>query len=152
MKRAFGLAALALVATLLLPVTASADSLDASSNGVLGDSVALNTMLVFFAAVLVLFIGTPIAVFIARACVRNVEQRRPEDGGTGAGLIALCGPVAFVVAFLFVGLFPSDARPFAFGIVWLAGTVLVFPLAVTAGMRAVSRRSDRYPAEVHPPR
>ena len=34
MKRAFGLAALALIATLLLPVTASADSLDASSNGV----------------------------------------------------------------------------------------------------------------------
>ena len=31
MKRAFGLAALALIATLLVPVTASADSLDASA-------------------------------------------------------------------------------------------------------------------------
>src|ERR1044072_1007466 len=55
MKRAFGLAALALVATLLLPVTASADSLDAASNGTLGDTVPLNTLLVFMAAVLVLF-------------------------------------------------------------------------------------------------
>ena len=62
MKRAFGLAALALVATLLLPVTASADSLDASSNGVLGDSVALNTMLVFFTAVLVLFMQAGFAL------------------------------------------------------------------------------------------
>ena len=33
MKRAFGLAALALVATLLVPVTASADTLDASATG-----------------------------------------------------------------------------------------------------------------------
>ena len=49
MKRAFGLAALALVATLLVPVTAFADSTDAASNGVLGDTVPLNTMLVFFA-------------------------------------------------------------------------------------------------------
>ena len=49
-------------------------------------------------AVLVVFIGTPLAVFIARACVRNVEPRRPQDAGTGAALIALCGPVAFLVA------------------------------------------------------
>ena len=59
MKRAFGLAALALVATLLLPVTASADTLDASGNGVLGDTVPLNTLIVFIAAVLVLMLRDP---------------------------------------------------------------------------------------------
>jgi len=103
-------------------------------------------------AVLVLFLGTPVAVFVARACVRDVERRRPEDAGTCAGLIALCGPAAFLVALLFVGLVPSGAQSFVFGIMWLTGSALVFPLGVVAGMRAAGRRPDRYPAEVHPPR
>src|SRR4026208_136619 len=80
MKRAFGLAALALVATLFLPVTASADSLDASSNGVLGDSVALNTMLVFFTAVLVLFMQAGFALL-------EIGFSRSKNAGTGVAKI-----------------------------------------------------------------
>ena len=80
MKRAFGLAALALVATLLLPVTASADSLDASGNGVLGDTVPLNTMLVFFAAVLVLFMQAGFALL-------EIGFSRSKNAGTGVAKI-----------------------------------------------------------------
>jgi Amt family ammonium transporter len=40
---------------LALPASALADSLDAANNGVLGESVALNTLWVVIAAVLVLF-------------------------------------------------------------------------------------------------
>jgi Amt family ammonium transporter len=43
------------IATLVLPASALASSLDAAQNGVLGDSVALNTLWVTIAAVLVLF-------------------------------------------------------------------------------------------------
>src|SRR5688500_14482862 len=43
------------IATLLLPATALADSLDAAGNGVLADSAVLNTLWVTIAAVLVLF-------------------------------------------------------------------------------------------------
>jgi MFS family permease len=103
-------------------------------------------------APLVLFVGTPIAVFIARACVRNVEEQRPEDAGTCACLIALCGPAAFFVASAFIGLVPSGAQSFVFGIIWLAGSALIFPVAVMVGMQAAGRRPHRYPAEVHPPR
>src|ERR687892_2061961 len=80
MKRAFGLAALALVATLLLPVTASADSLDASGNGVLGDTVPLNTLLVFLAAVLVLFMQAGFALL-------EIGFSRSKNAGTGIAKI-----------------------------------------------------------------
>ena len=43
------------IATLALPATALADSLDAANNGVLSDSAVLNTLWVTIAAVLVLF-------------------------------------------------------------------------------------------------
>jgi Amt family ammonium transporter len=46
--------ALAATALLALPAVASADSLDAAENGVLGESVAINTLWVTIAAVLVL--------------------------------------------------------------------------------------------------
>ena len=103
-------------------------------------------------ALLVAFLGTPFAVVFARACVRNVERHRSEDAATCAGLIALCCPAAFFVAWLFVGLVPSGAQSVVFGIMWLAGSVLVLPLVVTVGMRAAGRWPDRYPSEVHPPR
>src|SRR5688572_4684684 len=80
MKRAFGLAALALIATLLLPVTASADSLDASVEGVLGDTVPLNTLLVFMAAVLVLFMQAGFALL-------EIGFSRSKNAGTGIAKI-----------------------------------------------------------------
>ena len=101
MKRAFGLAALALVATLLLPVTASADSLDASSNGVLGDTVALNTLLVFFAAVLVLFMQAGFALL-------EIGFSRSKNAGTGVAKILTNLSIA-AIAFYAVGF------AFAFG-------------------------------------
>src|SRR5215210_5754994 len=54
-KRTILLAAGASAATLVLPSAALADSLDASENGVLGETVAINTLWVIIAAVLVLF-------------------------------------------------------------------------------------------------
>ncbi len=101
MKRAFGLAALALVATLLVPVTASADTLDASGNGVLGDTVALNTMLVFFAAVLVLFMQAGFALL-------EIGFSRSKNAGTGIAKILTNLSIA-ALAFYAVGF------AFAFG-------------------------------------
>ena len=100
MKRAFGLAALALVATLLLPVTASADSLDAAGNGVLGD-VPLNTLLVFIAAVLVLFMQAGFALL-------EIGFSRSKNAGTGIAKILINLSIA-AVAFYAVGF------AFAFG-------------------------------------
>jgi len=54
-KRTILLAAGASAATLALPSTALADSLDAAGNGVLADSAVINTLWVTIAAVLVLF-------------------------------------------------------------------------------------------------
>jgi Amt family ammonium transporter len=101
MKRAFGLAALALVATLLLPVTASADTLDASSNGVLGDTVPLNTLLVFMAAVLVLFMQAGFALL-------EIGFSRSKNAGTGIAKILTNLSIA-AIAFYAVGF------AFAFG-------------------------------------
>ena len=95
MKRAFGLAALALVATLLVPVTASADTLDASGNGVLGDTVPLNTMLVFFAAVLVLFMQAGFALL-------EIGFSRSKNAGTGIAKILTNLSIA-AIAFYAVG-------------------------------------------------
>jgi ammonium transporter, Amt family len=47
--------AAAVIATLILPASAMADSLDAAENGVLADSAVINTLWVTIAAVLVLF-------------------------------------------------------------------------------------------------
>ena len=44
-----------LVVGLALPATALADSLDAANNGVLGESVPMNTLWVIVSAILVLF-------------------------------------------------------------------------------------------------
>src|SRR5687768_8691426 len=95
MKRAFGLAALALVATLLVPVTASADTLDASGNGVLGDTVPLNTLLVFFAAVLVLFMQAGFALL-------EIGFSRSKNAGTGIAKILTNLSIA-ALAFYAVG-------------------------------------------------
>ena len=95
MKRAFGLAALALIVTLLAPVTASADTLDASGNGVLGDTVALNTMLVFFAAVLVLFMQAGFALL-------EIGFSRSKNAGTGVAKILTNLSIA-ALAFYAVG-------------------------------------------------
>jgi Amt family ammonium transporter len=95
MKRAFGLAALALIATLLLPVTASADSVDASSNGVLGDTVPLNTLIVFIAAVLVLFMQAGFALL-------EIGFSRSKNAGTGIAKILTNLSIA-AIAFYAVG-------------------------------------------------
>src|ERR671919_407532 len=101
MKRAFGLAALALVATLLLPVTASADSLDAASNGTLGDTIPLNTLLVFMAAVLVLFMQAGFALL-------EIGFSRAKNAGTGVAKILTNVSIA-AIAYYAVGF------AFAFG-------------------------------------
>ena len=101
MKRAFGLAALALVATLLLPITASADSLDAASNGSLADTVPLNTLLVFMAAVLVLFMQAGFALL-------EIGFSRSKNAGTGVAKILTNLSIA-AIAFYAVGF------AFAFG-------------------------------------
>jgi Amt family ammonium transporter len=95
MKRAFGLAALALIVTLLAPVTASADTLDASGNGVLGDTVPLNTLLVFLAAVLVLFMQAGFALL-------EIGFSRSKNAGTGVAKILTNLSIA-ALAFYAVG-------------------------------------------------
>ena len=115
MKRAFGLAALALVATLLLPVTASADTLDASGNGVLGDTVPLNTLLVFMAAVLVLFMQAGFALL-------EIGFSRSKNAGTGIAKILTNLSIA-ALAFYAVGF------GFAFGQVLLVDLQAVPQLA-----------------------
>src|ERR1044072_8578981 len=95
MKRAFGLAALALVATLLLPVTASADSLDAASNGSLGDTVPLNTLLVFMAGVLFLFMQAGFALL-------EIGFSRSKNAGPGIAKILTNLSIA-AIAFYAVG-------------------------------------------------
>src|SRR3712207_5457939 len=95
MKRAFGLAALALTATLLLPVTASADTLDASNEGVLGGTVPLNTLLVFLAAVLVLFMQAGFALL-------EIGFSRSKNAGTGIAKILTNLSIA-ALAFYAVG-------------------------------------------------
>src|SRR5215208_3009815 len=101
MKRALGLAALALMATLLLPAIASADTLDASNEGVLGDTVALNTLLVFLAAVLVLFMQAGFALL-------EIGFSRSKNAGTGVAKILTNLSIA-AIAFYAVGF------AFAFG-------------------------------------
>ena len=58
------------LAALALPASAMADSLDAANNGVLGDSVPINTLWVVMSAVLVLFMLVPL--------VRDLKRRHAE--------------------------------------------------------------------------
>jgi hypothetical protein len=85
--------------------------------------------------VVVLFIGTPAAVGIARWCVRSVEQLQPSNAASCAWTLALCGPSAFALALLVIALVPTDARPVAFGILWFVGGAVLFPLLVAASYR-----------------
>jgi Amt family ammonium transporter len=97
MKRALGLVAPALIAALLVPTTASADSLDAANNGVLGD-VPLNTLLVFVAAVLVLFMQAGFALL-------EIGFSRSKNAGTGVAKIltnlSIAALVFYAVGFAF---------------------------------------------------
>ncbi len=54
-RRYLGVGALAAAALLVLPASASADSLEAARNGVLGHSVAINSLWVIVAGLLVMF-------------------------------------------------------------------------------------------------
>jgi ammonium transporter, Amt family len=72
--------AVALVAALVLPSVASADSLDAVSNEVIGETVGINTMWVVFAAVLVLFMQAGFALL-------EVGFSRGKNVGTGIAKI-----------------------------------------------------------------
>ena len=54
-RRYLGVGALAAAALLVLPASASADSLEAATNGVLGHSVAINSLWVIVAGLLVMF-------------------------------------------------------------------------------------------------
>ena len=93
MKRALGLGALpALVALLIVPATASADTLDAA--GKLGD-VPLNTLLVFVLAVLVLFMQAGFALL-------EIGFSRSKNAGTGVAKILTNLSIA-AMAFYAVG-------------------------------------------------
>ena len=72
--------ALALVAALALPGIASADSLDAVGNEVLGETVPINTMWVIFAAILVLFMQAGFALL-------EIGFSRGKNVGTGIAKI-----------------------------------------------------------------
>jgi ammonium transporter, Amt family len=92
-------AALALAA-LIAPAAASADTLDAVGNEVLGDTVPINTMWVLIAAVLVLFMQAGFAML-------EIGFSRQKNAGTGVAKIltnlsiaALCyWAVGFAFAF-----------------------------------------------------
>ena len=61
LRRLSGVAAGAGALALVLPAVASADTLDAAQNGVLPDSVAINSIWVVVAALLVIFMQTGFA-------------------------------------------------------------------------------------------
>src|SRR5918997_5817402 len=71
---------LALLALLAMPGVASADSLDAVGNEVLGDTVPLNTMWVLVAAILVLFMQAGFALL-------EIGFSRAKNAGTGIAKI-----------------------------------------------------------------
>jgi Amt family ammonium transporter len=81
-RRALGLGAmsLGLLAALALPGVASADTLDAVGNEVLGDTVPINTMWVLVAAVLVLFMQAGFAML-------EIGFSRAKNAGTGVAKI-----------------------------------------------------------------
>ena len=86
---------------LVLPTSALADSLDASTNGVLGDTVALNTLWVVISAVLVLFmLAGLLSLEAGMSRMKNVGTLVPK---------ALIGMAVAAMAYYAVGF------AFAFG-------------------------------------
>ncbi len=79
-RRYLGAVPLAIAALLLLPGTALADTLEAYGNGVLKDSVAINTTWVLIAAVLVLFMQAGFAML-------EIGFSRQKNAGTGVAKI-----------------------------------------------------------------
>jgi ammonium transporter, Amt family len=100
MRRYLGVVPLAIAALLLLPGTAMADTLEAYGNGVLKDSVAINTLWVVITAVLVLFMQAGFAML-------EIGFSRQKNAGTGVAKIltnlaiaAMCyWAVGFAIAF-----------------------------------------------------
>ena len=89
------------VAALALPASAMADSLDAANNGVLGDSVAINTLWVVISAVLVLFmLAGLLSLEAGMSRMKNVGTLVPK---------ALIGMAVAAMAYYAVGF------AFAFG-------------------------------------
>jgi Amt family ammonium transporter len=89
------------LSALALPASAMADSLDAANNGVLGESVALNTLWVIIAAVLVLFmLAGLLSLEAGMSRMKNVGTLVPK---------ALIGMAVAAMAYYAVGF------AFAFG-------------------------------------
>src|SRR5687768_12665924 len=82
LKRAGPLAIVALLALLILPASAlaTADDLTQAGEGVLGDTVPINTMWVVIAAVLVLFMQAGFAML-------EIGFSRGKNAGTGVAKI-----------------------------------------------------------------
>jgi ammonium transporter, Amt family len=99
-RRLIAAGSLAALGALLVPGVASADTLEAANNGVLGETVPLNTMWVLVAAVLVLFMQAGFAML-------EIGFSRAKNAGTGVAKIltnlsiaALCyWAVGFAFAF-----------------------------------------------------
>jgi Amt family ammonium transporter len=99
-RRYMGAVLLGLLALLLLPAAASADTLEAYGNGVLKDSVAINSMWVVVTAVLVLLMQGGFAML-------EIGFSRQKNAGTGIAKIltnlsiaAMCyWAVGFALAF-----------------------------------------------------
>jgi Amt family ammonium transporter len=79
-RRCLGAIPLAVLALLLLPAVAGADTLEAYGNGVLKDSVAINTTWVLIAAVLVLLMQAGFAML-------EIGFSRAKNAGTGVAKI-----------------------------------------------------------------
>jgi ammonium transporter, Amt family len=79
-RRYLGAIPLAMVALLLLPAVAGADTLEAYGNGVLKDSVAINTTWVLITAVLVLLMQAGFAML-------EIGFSRAKNAGTGVAKI-----------------------------------------------------------------
>ncbi len=79
-RRYLGAVPLAIAALLVLPGTAMADTLEAYGNGVLKESVAINTTWVLIAAVLVLFMQAGFAML-------EIGFSRQKNAGTGVAKI-----------------------------------------------------------------
>ncbi|MGH8978175.1 MAG: hypothetical protein ACRDV7_08895 [Acidimicrobiia bacterium] len=79
-----------------------------------------------------------------------MERHRPGNAARAVGLIVLLGFLGFCGAIFATRWFPTDARPFAFGFLWLASSALVVPVRVAVGLATFERIPDRDPTEVHP--
>src|SRR5919198_2059540 len=79
-RRYLGIIPAAIAVLLLVPAIAGADTLEAYNNGVLKDSVAINTMWVIVTAVLVLFMQAGFAML-------EIGFSRAKNAGTGVAKI-----------------------------------------------------------------